>query len=60
METLVISCICKHTDQDARYGVGKRLHNSTRIGWRCTVCMRASVGGAKAKAASPQSKRESR
>lgn len=43
METKVIFCICKHEDQDKRYGEQMQLHNKRtknkgRDEWRCTVC----------------------
>ena len=41
--TAIKACVCAHAWQDARYGKGKRVHNSvdkTRDPqvWRCTVC----------------------
>ena len=36
---MISSCTCAHTDQDRRYGKGKRVHNPCKDGdWRCTVC----------------------
>lgn len=39
-------CLCKHADQDSRYGAGRRVHTATNQsakpadrGWRCTVCL---------------------
>ena len=34
----VRKCRCKSDFQDKKYGNGKRLHNVTTKGWRCTVC----------------------
>ena len=35
----VLTCSCASTYQDAKYGVGKRVHNhAPRHGFRCTVC----------------------
>lgn len=31
-------CGCTHPAQDKWYGAGKRVHNPTAEGWRCTVC----------------------
>jgi len=36
--TKVIKCTCRHEFQDTKYGKGKRVHNKTKKGWRCTVC----------------------
>lgn len=42
----LIRCKCPHKFQDEQYGIGIRVHNlvfggrnSTRKGWRCTVCL---------------------
>ena len=32
------ACGCKHTYQDLKYGIGRRLHNWWKGGLRCTVC----------------------
>lgn len=37
----ILKCSCSHAFQDARYGVGLRVHNymtGGQGGWRCTVC----------------------
>lgn len=36
----ILECVCAHEFQDKRYGKGKRLHNPTKEGYRCTVCKR--------------------
>ncbi len=39
--TSVKSCDClgcESTFQDKQYGIGRRLHNKSMKGWRCTVC----------------------
>lgn len=36
----IFGCVCKHTEQDKLYGQGRRLHNATAKGYRCTVCGR--------------------
>jgi hypothetical protein len=36
--TAVLPCTCKSEYQDKAYGLGKRLHNKTNEGQRCTVC----------------------
>ena len=50
-DTAVLACSCKHPAQDSMYGLGKRLHNKTSKGWRCTICKSASniEGSSKAK-----------
>ena len=41
--TVVKFCSCKSDFQDKRYGKGKRLHNVTTKGFRCTVCGREKL-----------------
>jgi len=41
--TKIIKCTCSHSFQDKRYGKGKRVHNETAKGWRCTVCSNHNV-----------------
>ena len=36
--TRVLKCHCASDFQDKKYGKGKRLHNATVKGYRCTVC----------------------
>ena len=38
----IMSCDCRHNEQDVLYGKQKRLFNlmSKDGGWRCTVCGR--------------------
>ena len=36
--TRVLACHCRSEWQDKKYGKGKRLHNGTTKGYRCTVC----------------------
>jgi hypothetical protein len=36
--TRVLKCHCESKWQDEKYGRGKRLHNATTKGYRCTVC----------------------
>ena len=41
MATKIIQCSCKHDFQDAQYGQGRRVANSTAskpVTYRCTVC----------------------
>lgn len=35
-----LDCVCSHEYQDKRFGKGKRLHNPTKDGYRCSVCGR--------------------
>lgn len=37
---MILRCSCSHAFQDAKYGSGMRVHNSSLKGkaWRCTVC----------------------
>ena len=37
-KTRLLRCECESKFQDKAYGKGKRLHNKTNNGWRCTVC----------------------
>lgn len=39
-DTKIADCVCEHAYQDAAYGKGKRVHNPTKDGWKCTVCAR--------------------
>lgn len=34
----VKQCDCAHDYQDAKYGKGKRVHNPSAKGYKCTVC----------------------
>jgi len=34
----VMGCSCEHQYQDKTKGKGRRIHNQTAKGWRCTVC----------------------
>jgi len=40
--TTVKTCDCKSDFQDAMYGKGMRVKNSTNSGLRCTVCGKKS------------------
>lgn len=44
-ESTVHTCRCTHPGQDALYGPGKRLHNQTKNGRRCTACGTDTLGG---------------
>lgn len=44
---MILTCVCKHADQDAIHGAQRRVHNRVPPGdrtamalWRCTVCGR--------------------
>lgn len=37
-QTKAIMCGCPSAYQDQRYGLGMRLHNKTKNGYRCTGC----------------------
>lgn len=38
-ETKIMSCNCKHEDQDSLHGKGKRVFNvKTTGGYNCTAC----------------------
>lgn len=43
MTTKIITCTCIHDYQDRLYGLGRRVHNATKTGYRCTVCRHAVV-----------------
>lgn len=45
-EMKVINCSCNHPYQDKRYGIGKRVGNSTKKEntYRCTVCGKETQG----------------
>ena len=36
--TKVIRCNCDSEYQDKNYGIGMRLHNPNKNGYKCTVC----------------------
>lgn len=36
--TKVLKCNCESKFQDEKYGKGKRVHNKSVKGYRCTVC----------------------
>ncbi len=42
MPTIIMSCVCKHSEQDKMYGSGRRVFNHRGKGFeklfRCTVC----------------------
>lgn len=38
-----MKCSCVHPYQDAKYGVGMRVHNPYSEGYRCTVCSSQKV-----------------
>jgi hypothetical protein len=46
--TRILKCGCDNPYQDARYGVGNRVHNgcddSKHAGWRCTSCKTERAG----------------
>ena len=42
--TKIKECNCKSEYQDKHYGQGKRVHNETDSGFRCTVCGVEKVG----------------
>lgn len=44
-ESTVRTCGCANAWQDKEYGNGRRLHNQTTKGYRCTVCGTEHVGG---------------
>lgn len=37
-ETVILPCSCANAYQDDTYGAGKRVHNPSATGYRCTVC----------------------
>ena len=37
-------CTCEHKGQDKLHGKGRRVHNETNNGWRCTVCSSEKLG----------------
>lgn len=43
-DTKILPCVCFGPFQDDRYGTGKRVHNQTMKGWRCTSCGREKDG----------------
>ncbi len=44
-ESTVRTCSCANAWQDKEYGNGRRLHNMTKKGQRCTVCGTEHIGG---------------
>lgn len=34
----IFMCSCKHEFQDKTYGVGRRVFNMGKSGYKCTVC----------------------
>lgn len=49
MPTAIKPCTRTHAYQDAKFGVGKRVHNETKKGnkdYRCTVCKSMFAGKA--------------
>lgn len=40
----VLDCVCDHEYQDKKHGKGKRVHNPTKDGYKCTVCGRSIKG----------------
>lgn len=41
---MLLMCKCSNKFQDETYGLGRRVHNETSKGWRCTVCGNEQVG----------------
>ena len=38
----ILECSCSHAYQDKKYGIGRRVHNPTKNGYKCTVCGKAT------------------
>ena len=36
--TIILPCNCKSEHQDQTCGKGRRVHNKTKYGAKCTVC----------------------
>ena len=43
---MIAKCPCAHKFQDKTHGRGKRVHNKTTKGARCTACGVEKVGNA--------------
>ena len=59
MTTRILNCKCKHADQDALYGAGKRVHNPMKPGSgkvRCSVCGNIVIVGVASEEVIQQSK----
>jgi len=55
---MILTCTCKHDDQDRFYGKGRRVHNATaKKDYLCTVCGNRRGGSASTETAGKSPKK---